>query len=202
MILEARGILDTAKIEKLTERFRDYVDIRGNRDIMKLMRGASLAHHRLLISVDTVWLYNVDLSPVPAQHLASLASCVTSYLRIENVSGCDLASLLTSLKCLILNITRQSLGREDTQALVQAMESGVEYVVLCEDVELDIEALAEYSGQGRCSKVELDDKNTTARYEVELRTWAGSRNWTVRVHLERLKNGVLLYCASRLRMLG
>ena len=177
MILEARGILDTDKIEKLTERFRDYVDIRGNRDIMKLMRGASLVHHGLLISVDTVWLYNVDLSPVPAQHLASLASCVTRYLSIQKVSGCDLVSLLSSLKCQQLNITSQSLGRVETQALVQAMESGVKRVWLGGKT-LDMETLAEYSGQKVCRMVGLID-DTAARYRGELVTWARSRNWRV-----------------------
>ena len=180
MILEARGILDTDKIEKLTERFRDYVDIRGNRDIMKLMRGASLVHHGLLISVDTVWLYNVDLSPVPAQHLASLASFVRRDLNIVNVTGCDLVSLVSCLKCQKLDIKSQRLGREETQALVQAMESGVEKVVLLldDEVTLDMEALAEYSGQGVCRMVGLGD--TATRYRGELVTWARSRNWRVK----------------------
>ena len=43
---------------------------------------------------------DVDLCPVPAQHLASLAS-LTRYLRIWNVSGYDLVS--------------QSLGRDETR---------------------------------------------------------------------------------------
>ena len=47
--------------------------------------------------MDTLWLLDVDLSPVPAQHLASLALCVTFRLSIRNVSGCDLVSILTSL---------------------------------------------------------------------------------------------------------
>ena len=180
MILEDRGILDTDKIERLTERFRDYVDVRGNRDIMKLMRGASLAHHGLLISVDTVWLYDVDLSPVPAQHLASLASCVRRDLNIVNVTGCDLVSLVSSLKCQQLDINSQRLGREETQALVQAMESGVEKVVLLldDEVTLDMEALAEYSGQGVCRMVGLYG-DTATRYRGELVTWARSRNWRV-----------------------
>ena len=41
---------------------------------------------------------------------------------------------------------RQSLGREETQALVQAMESRTEDVFLSGEVTLDMEALSDYSG--------------------------------------------------------
>ena len=130
--------------------------------------------------MNDLWLEDVDLSPVPAQHLASLASCGTRYLIIKNVSECDLVSLLSSLKCERLNINRQSLGRKETRALVQAIdiESGVEEVRLGIEVTLDIEALAEYSGQGVCMKVTLDS-DTADRYRKELVTWARTRNWRV-----------------------
>ena len=171
MILEARGILDTAKIESLTERFRN---VNGNGDIMELTCGASLAHHGLLISVNLLYLHNVDLSPVPTQHLASLATCVTGELHIQNVSGCDLVSILT--RCKVLRINSQSLGREETRALVWAMESRVERVWLGGEVTLDMKALAEYCGQGVCRWVELLS-DTAARYREELVTWAISRDW-------------------------
>ena len=111
---------------------------------MKLMCAASLAHHGLLYSVARLDLRDVDLSPVPAQHLASLASCVTRELSIRNVSGCDMVSILTSVKCQELHIRWQSLGREETKALVQAMETRVEKLILGEMVTLDPEALDEY----------------------------------------------------------
>ena len=177
MILEARAILDTAKIERLTERVRSPLG-NVNSDIMNLKWGARLAHHGLLNSVVRLNLYNVDLSPVPAQHLASLASCVTRSLSIRRVSGCDLVSLLSSLKCENLRIISRSLGREETQALVEAMESGVEWVELEDEVTLDMKALAEYSGQGVCREVELY-YDTADRYSEELVTWARSRNWRV-----------------------
>ena len=43
----------------------------------EIMAAASLAHHGLLGSVECMWLNCVDLASVPAEHLASLASCVT-----------------------------------------------------------------------------------------------------------------------------
>ena len=122
---------------------------------------------------------DVDLSTVPAQHLASLASCVTSMLRIQNVSGCDLVSLLNSLKCVELCICKQSLGREETQALVQAMESRVWDVTLNHEVTLDIESVVKYSGQGECRAVMLQWPDPVDRYREELVTWARSRNWRI-----------------------
>ena len=145
---------------------------------------ASLAHHGLLGSVRDLDLCLVDLSSVPAQHLSSLVSCVTRSLCIEEVSGCDLVSTLTSLKCKDFHIARhrQRLGREETQALVQAMESRVEDVRLSSEVTLDIEALTQYSGQGVCKRVMLYDDTaecTVDRYREELRTWARRRNWII-----------------------
>ena len=186
MILEARAIIDSDMIRRMTERFRDR-DVLVWRSVLRVICMASLAHHGLLGSVNMLSLGFVDLSPVPTQHLVSLASCVTRYLCINEVSGCDLVSLLKSVKCRILHIRRQTLGRELTQALVQAMESRVEKLRLCEFVRLgdkkgegkvDIEALTEYSGQGRCRTLEVTKYKQTT-YQKELRHWAKSRNWRV-----------------------
>ena len=140
-----------------------------------LLCAASLVHHGLLRSVESLLLLDVDLSPVPDQQLVSLASCVTRYLNIKNVSGCDLASILSSLKCEQLIFTRQRVGRKETQALVQAMESGVKEVYIGYGVTLDIEALTDYSGQGVCREITLMG-DTADRYREEPRTWIRSRN--------------------------
>ena len=107
---------------------------------MEFLCGASLAHHGLLSSVKPLKLKDVDLSQVPSQHLRSLIFSVLSHLIIENLT-CDLANLITSLKCYELNIRRQRLGKEETQALVQAMamESRVVKVKLGAKVTLDIQ---------------------------------------------------------------
>ena len=144
----------------------------------EIMCGAMLAHNGLLGSLREITLRNVDLSPVSVQHLASLTSCVTCTFSIWNVSGCDLVSLFTSLKCTELYIWSQSLGREETWAMAQAMESRVEEVTLCEEVTLEVEALADYSGQGRCRDLRLFE-DTAEKYRQELKTWARSRNWWV-----------------------
>jgi len=123
---------------------------------------------------------NVDLTSVPAEHLASLVSCVTGGVLIENVSGCDLVNILDSVNCECLSISYQSLDSEETQALVRAMESRVEELELEEGhwMTLEIRDLMDYSGQGKCRKV-LCDRDTACRYREQLRTWATSRNWRV-----------------------
>ena len=152
---------------------------------------ASLANHGLLRSMDQMKLqhcspkemklkfkYNVvDLTSVPAEHLASLVSCVTRGLKISNVIV-DLVTILDSVKSRYLDISSQSLGIEETQALVRAMESRVERVELESGTTLDIRDLMEYNGQGRCRKVKCTFE-TKDRYREQLRTWAMSRNWTV-----------------------
>ncbi len=142
---------------------------------------ASLAHQRLLDSVLMMRMCDVDLTSVPDDHLASLVSCVTSNVHIENVSGCDFRTILNSVRCERLYITRQSLGSEETQALVRAMESRVSELELnggCSTMTLDINTLTSYNGLGKCTKVKCYN-NTAHKYRKELRTWARSRNWRV-----------------------
>ena len=121
---------------------------------------------------------------LPAEQLASLVSSVTEWVSIENVSGCDLVNILDSVKSKQLTIFSQSLGREETQALVRAMESRVEKVRLHAEVKLDIIVLMEYSGRGKCGEVEgfnytENFSSIGYRYSEALRTWARSRNWEV-----------------------
>ena len=136
-ILETKGILDTGEIESLVKSLVRRIKVAGLKDFPSSLPwmtcAASLAHHRLLGSVQEMRLWNVDLTSVPAEHLASLASCVnemTGGVIIENVSGCDLVNILDSVNCRRLSISSQSLGSEETQALVRAMKSGVEVVNL------------------------------------------------------------------------
>ena len=148
--------------------------IKSTSNLPAITCAASLAQHRLLGCVYSMLLKDVDLTSVPAEHLASLVSSVTVGVVIENVSGCDLVNILDSVKSEVLSISRQSLGSEETQALVRAMESGVEEVGLNEGVTLDISDLIEYSGQGKCRKWGFYKSN---KYSDQLRTWATSRNW-------------------------
>ena len=121
---------------------------------------------------------DVDLTSVPAEHLASLASCVTRRVIITDVSGCGLVTILDIVKIKELVIRYQRLGSEETQALVRAMESGVEEVELDDGVTLDIRDLMEYSGQGKCRRVWFYS-DALDRYREQLRAWATNRTWRV-----------------------
>ena len=174
--LETRGILSLAVFESLAERLRGM--LRSGSNVSVITCASSLANHGLLGSVDWMRLCNVDLTSVPAEHLASLASSVTGSVNIRGVSGCGLLTFLDNVKSKELWISRQSLDSEETQALVRAMESGVEEVVLNGGVTLDIRALMEYSGQGKCRVIECQ-LNTADRYRKHLRRWAKGCNWAV-----------------------
>ena len=119
---------------------------------------AALAHHGLLDNIDKVNLIEVDLSTVPTKHLVSLISNVTRLVIINGVSGCDLLTLLDSVKCEELLIFSQCLGREETKALIQAMKSHLKELVLYEVQAPYIGALIEYSKHVKCY-LEIDLKD-------------------------------------------
>ena len=129
--------------------------------IHEISDAASLAHHGMLGSVEWMLLSNVDLACIPAEHLASLTSCVTEYVSIRTVSNCDIISILDSVKSQGLFISSKSLSSEETQALVRAMESNIETVVLG------------FEDEGYYWSEDKD------RYRDEIRRWAQRNNWKV-----------------------
>ena len=156
----------------------------GYTDLPELTYAACLAHHGLLGSVEWMRLEKYDLTSIPAEHLASLVSSVTYLVSIGNVSGCDLLTILDTVRSKELIIGKLSLGSEETQAIVQDMESHVEEVVLDGDVTLDIRVLMEYSGQGKCRKL-ICNYDAATRYREQLKTWATSRNSEVTLATSR-----------------
>ena len=127
-----------------------------------------------------MYLWDVDLASVPAEHLASLAACVTKRVAIWNGSNTDLTSILDSSKGGVLDISNQSLSTEDTQAVVRAM-ANVEYVVLGlrGEVTLDISTLVTYDGRGKCKTVGFRHLNRALKYREEVQRWAQRISWTV-----------------------
>ena len=148
------------------------------------MCATSLAHYGLLGSVENMILRNLNLRGTPTKHMASLVSCVTHSLNIDKVHNCDLVSILTSLECEKLSINSQSLGTEETEAMVRAMEGGVERVdlgYLGDGITtLDIRAFTSYNGAGKCSRVDCHG-DKAGRYKKDLMTWAQRNNWNVTV---------------------
>ena len=139
---------------------------------------AGLAHHGLLGSVSYLNLHDVDLSSVSAKHLASLASCVYQGVSFEKVCG-NMVSFLDGLqKCERLCIS--TLGREETQALVRAMETSVYKVCLEGDNGVDIEDFILYSGGGYCQEISCSrNQEFSSKSEDALRSWAKTKNWRV-----------------------
>ena len=91
-----------------------------------------------------------------------------------------MTNILDSVKCEDLYIRSQSLSNEETRALVRAMESGVEVVQLGDwgEVSLDISALTQYCGRGKCGLVACYD-DTAGSYWEEVRHWAHRISWDV-----------------------
>ena len=142
-------------------------------------QSVSLKYHGLLDSVEQLWLWNVDLTPIPAEHLVSLISCVTECVLIVDVRTFDIVTLLDSVQCVTLRIRRQNLSTEETWALVRAMESNVEVLELSDeegDVTLDFTVLSQYSGQGKCYRVTCHQL-FKAMYEKQVRSWAQKIKW-------------------------
>jgi len=141
----------------------------------------SLKHHGLLDSVEELWLWNVDLTPIPAEHLVSLISCVTKCVKIVDVRTFDIVTLLDSVQCVTLSISSQNLSTEETWALVRAMDSNVEVLELSGeegDVTLDFTVMSQYSGQGKCNRV-MCYKLFKAMYEKQVKSWAQRIKWVV-----------------------
>ena len=160
-------------LENLTARVRedlekDLSDSNYNSVAVKsalITSAAALAHHGLLGNIDCIelWEDEVDLSSVPTRHLASLISNVTGKVMIsynirkkkrkkKKERGCDLLPILERLKCEELHLFSQHLGREETQALMRAMESCLKDLVLvhCDVKTPDMEALIEKCGHVKC----------------------------------------------------
>ena len=107
------------------------IDLDDNHGNLHLIACAgSLAQVGLDLGSRADWELSDDLTSVPTEQLAFLVSRVTEFFSLKNVSGCDLITVLNNVKSKRLNAKDQSLGSEETQALVQAMESGVEVVRL------------------------------------------------------------------------
>ena len=179
------GILDKEVVRRVVKRVRkEAKDRYGWNGLECITCVAALTHHHhILCKIDSIVVIDVDLSTVPTSHLMSLVSSVTDTLLVEDVTGCDLVTLLDLVQCVRIIIKRQILKSEETQALVRAMESRVEKVRL-DDVELDMETLTEYSGQGSCLVLdyETDEIATDVKNVGKLKTWATENTWMLNHH--------------------
>ena len=82
---------------------------------------------------------------------------------------------MSSVQCLRLDIANTSLTTADTQQLVAAMVTRVEWVNLV-DVTLDMEKLAQYDGEGECGSVMLRGE-AWERCRDQVKVWAENMGW-------------------------
>ena len=157
-----------------------------------------------LYPIEVLQLCNVDLSPYPlcSKQLDSLINSVYRRLVIENVSGCDLVSILDNIQCPItLCLHREEkLDTEETSALVRAMESHVEKVLLGHDkrTELDIKTLTQYSGRGQCNVLHIvENDDGKEEYAEEMKNWARDKNWSWEADGDNRDTPIILYMFER-----
>lgn len=155
-----------------------------NPSLADLTFAAVLAQNGLLTRLNKeLFLRDRSLTTVTTPHLTSLIACVAHYVHIYNISDC-LDTILDSVNCEQLSISRQILSSDETKALVQAMESRLERVRLGigiygnGNVTIDIDVLTKYSGRGKC-KTLVCDEDLMARYNKEIRTWATRKGWRI-----------------------
>ena len=176
-----KGILDSGEIQHLVSRIKDELkEAIYTENLALLTSAAALAYRGLLKDVEEVFLHEVNLSTIPTDHLISLMSSVTDTFDIyDNVTGCDLVTILDSLQCNEIGLGFNDLGKEEeAQALVRAMESRVERLYIHDTLGMDIHVrnLTEYSGQGRCRVLECKGV-TDVFFCYELIKWASKTEW-------------------------
>ena len=157
---------------------KKFISQRGSLKLEQVTCAASLAHHGYIRTIEDLKLERLDLSSIPSDHLASLVSCVTSSVEISNVSGFDLVCFMESIRCEWLYIgIGVNMGSEETKALVRAMESHLINVRIRGSgrMTLDVNALTQYSGQGKCNHIQCYAYNKV--YKEKLMTWAQRKNW-------------------------
>ena len=96
LFLEIKRILPkpiiNGELERLAERIGAKWVYGHYPRLREIIAAASLALHGFLRPVEWMWLKNVDLASVPAEHMASLAACVTDRVAIIGVLNwnCDI----------------------------------------------------------------------------------------------------------------
>ena len=141
---------------------------------------AQLAWEGHLPSVKEMLLQDMDLSDIPRDQMGKLASIVTGWVHINNMTpATHLDIILERVRSTQLGLQKMSLTEPQTRALVTAMRDGVERVYLYRGVTLDIEALCQYDGRGTCRK--LQEGDTRTRYGERLRRWTVEVGWAVKM---------------------
>ena len=137
---------------------------------------AALAITGYLPAVSRLWLNNLNdyqLDLMDPGELRALVRCVTGKVELTSVSG-DPSLVLREVRCEWLYLDNITLDQSATMALMDAMDSRVEELMLG-NVEM-AELLGRYDGQGKCRKVVLAGA-TMRKSRHDVCQWAKIRNW-------------------------
>ena len=205
-IVKTLSLVESRNLQML-----DPEEIRGILELSRHSRGkiaslASFAHHGVIQEVSELSLCSngyedhyhdhygtLDLGFVPGEHLQALVPCVTDYIQIHTVTGCDVTSLLDSISCTKLQLT-QKLNQEETDALVRAMTSRIDDVYLggAGVISLDVDKLTQYKGDGKCRAIHCFwNRKILYQEPVEwidaerIEQWARKMNWSVSKYMRR-----------------
>ena len=144
---------------------------------LSVVRAAvSLSKEGYLARVENMFLKKINLASVP--HAACLGDIqVDDMVWIDDVQG-DIDSIVAKIECSTLLISNMTLSVGATQALVTGMIAGVDTVRLGYNgsVEVDMETLASYDGQGQCTRLTCWWQ-THKRYRAEVKSWAEKVGW-------------------------
>lgn len=158
-------------------------------DLQELADIASLIYHNMLgeVSIKSLVLWDGDLSSIPTEQLVSLASGVTDqvcirketiildqHVLLNNINSAEVEIMID------INQRNQTLGIDETSALIKAMEQRVEKVTFYNGM-ADVEALFSlYNGRKKCSEVRVVGFDSIEyRQCPELRKIAQNKNWDV-----------------------
>ena len=113
---------------------------------------AKLSKEGYLTRVKNMIIKNINMDSVP--HAACLGDIqVDGEVIIDKVEG-NIGRIVAKIKCRKLSLSNMQLSVGATHALVAGMDAGVEVVQLglggTGSVEVDMDTLATYGGQGRC----------------------------------------------------
>ena len=142
------------------------------------LTAATLSKAGHLTFVECMVLWNIYISRIPPDSLASLATRVNWRVYINDVIG-DLTPIVGNIKCEVLSISNVYLSSEVIQCLVTAMRNNVEEVELGwdGDVNINMELITQgYAGWCRVVRCHYD---TGRRYGLHLETWADRMGWEV-----------------------
>ena len=123
----------------------------------------------------------MDISHIHRDQIGKLTSIVTEVVEIVNITPIKHFDII--MECIrdplpLLLLETMTLNEQQTLALVTAMRERVLKATFCRFVTLDITALCQYNGRGRCRILQFSS-TMSKMYGAILRRWKARVGWSV-----------------------